>query len=127
VADLFLDSSVIVDLLRYHDPAVRWKYELGSAVIGICPVAWMEIIDGAQDRGAQRRAMTMMTQFELVSLEQIDFAWAMQQQIAQRLKFGVGVLDCLIAAPAFRLQLPLYTQNLKHFLPLLGALAQKPY
>ena len=51
----------------------------------------------------------------------------MAQHVTHRLRFGVGVLDCLIAAPAFRLQLPLYTHNLKHFTPLLGDLAQKPY
>jgi len=36
-------------------------------------------------------------------------------------------MDCLIAAAAFRLQVPLHTRNLKHFAPLLGELAQEPY
>jgi hypothetical protein len=31
------------------------------------------------------------------------------------------------SAPSYRLQLPLYTRNLKHFAPLLGKLAQEPY
>jgi hypothetical protein len=37
------------------------------------------------------------------------------------------VIDCLIAAPSHRLNVPLYTMNLKHFTPLLGALAVRPY
>ena len=37
------------------------------------------------------------------------------------------LVDLLIAAPSQRLQLPLYTHNLKHLSPLLGTLAQKPY
>lgn len=49
----------------------------------------------------------------------------------QIMKFGishnVGVIDCLIAAPAHRLKLPLYTTNLKHFTPILGALAVRLY
>jgi hypothetical protein len=32
-----------------------------------------------------------------------------------------------IAAPSYRLQVPLYTRSLKHFAPLLGRLAQQPY
>jgi hypothetical protein len=31
------------------------------------------------------------------------------------------------SAPSYRLQLPLYTRNLKHFAPLLGKLAREPY
>ena len=37
------------------------------------------------------------------------------------------VVDLLITAAARRLALPLYTPNLKHFVPLLGDLARQPY
>lgn len=40
---------------------------------------------------------------------------------------NVDAFDCLVAALSFRLQLPLYTRNLKYFAPLLGHLAQQPY
>lgn len=36
-------------------------------------------------------------------------------------------MDCLIAASAHRLQLPLYTANRKHFDPLLSGLVRQPY
>ena len=55
-----------------------------------------------------------------------DLNWAMQQLRQYRLSHNVGILDCLIAAPAHRLQIPLYTRNLKHLEPLLGTLAQQP-
>jgi predicted nucleic acid-binding protein len=35
--------------------------------------------------------------------------------------------DCLIAAVAFRLQLPLYTHNIRDMTPIIGTLAVKPY
>lgn len=44
-----------------------------------------------------------------------------------RLSQNVDMMDCLIAASVHRLGLPLYTRNLKHFLPLIGDLACKPY
>ena len=63
----------------------------------------------------------------MVYLTQADLDWAMQTQMRYELSHGVGMMDCLIASVSHRLQLPLYTHNLKHFTPLLGALAQKPY
>jgi predicted nucleic acid-binding protein len=51
----------------------------------------------------------------------------MEAQMRYELSHGVGMMDCLIASVSYRLQLPLYTHNLKHFAPLLNDLAQKPY
>ena len=52
----------------------------------------------------------------------------MQQMEQLRLSYGVGINDCLIASVAQRLQVPLYTHNLKHMRVLLGdTLPQKPY
>jgi len=50
-------------------------------------------------------------------------------QQVERFQFShhIGKDDCLIAAVAYRLQLPLYTHNLKDMTPLLGNLAVKPY
>jgi predicted nucleic acid-binding protein len=39
----------------------------------------------------------------------------------------VGKEDCLIASVAFRLQLPLYTHNVKDMAPMLGSLVIQPY
>lgn len=41
--------------------------------------------------------------------------------------FPLGMDDCLIASVAHRLQVPLYTHNLKDMTPLIGELALKPY
>ena|SRR5215213_11772069 len=128
MANVLLDSAIIVDFLRNHPLAIQWKAaQAGTIISGITPVVWMEVIRGAQNRIAQERAVKTLRQFEMIYLTQADLDWAMNQQLAYHLKSGVGINDCLIAAPAYRLQLPLYTQNLKHFAPLLGALAQKPY
>lgn len=56
-----------------------------------------------------------------------DHEWAIKQMLRYHLSHNVGAFDCLIAAPAYRLRLPLYTHNLKHFAPLLGDLARRPY
>jgi len=127
LADLLVDTAILVDLLRNYEPALEWKLTRHGEIVGIVPYVFMEVMNGARDRRAQERALTFLHQFEMVYPIQDDLEWAMTQHVAHHLKFGVGVIDCLIAAPAARLGLPLYTHNLKHFTPLLGDLAQRPY
>ena len=120
-----LDTTILVDILRGFPPTAVWmQTQVG---LGITPPVWMELIGGAQNKSGQSHALRLLTKFEMVFLAQTDMQWAMQRLLAYKLSHSVGILDCLIAAPSYRLQLPLYTTNLKHFAPILGSLAQKPY
>jgi predicted nucleic acid-binding protein len=65
--------------------------------------------------------------FERIDPLPEDFDWAIQRALKFKLSHNADMMDCLIASAAYRLNLPLYTSNLKHFLPLLGSLARKPY
>jgi predicted nucleic acid-binding protein len=56
-----------------------------------------------------------------------DQAWAMQQFKRFQFSHHIGANDCLIASAAYRLQVPLYTHNLKDMTPLIGSLAVEPY
>jgi predicted nucleic acid-binding protein len=87
----------------------------------------MEVIAGAQNKAHQQKAAQFLKQFTLTYPIQDDIEWAMRQFRLYHLSRNVGILDCLIAAIKYRLQLPLFTRNLKHFTPLLGGLAQQPY
>ncbi len=120
-----LDTLIVVDLMRRYPRAEDWLR--GQTDLGINRAVWLEILDGAKNNVDQQRALRLLRDFELVDVTTSDFDWATQQLLRLRLSHNVGAMDCLIAAPAYRLQLPLYTQNLKHFEPMLGALAQKPY
>jgi predicted nucleic acid-binding protein len=122
-----LDTTVVVDLLNDYLPALRWRNEYPNFQAGITSVTWLEIIYGARNRDEQNQALKMLSQFGMVYVTQVDQDWAMEQFAIYRLSHNVDVPDVLIAAPSYRLQLPLYTRNLKHFAPLLGKLAQEPY
>ena len=87
----------------------------------------MEVITGGDNKAERRRAAQFMAAFEMIYLNETDLDWAMQAQMQYELSHGVGMMDCLIASVSYRLRVPLYTHNLKHFTPLLGNLAQKPY
>ena len=120
-----LDTSVVIDLLRDYAPARDWL--LGQDKLGVTPIVWLEIIQGADDKVAMQKAARLLKAFEQVEMLPSDHHWAIEQAMRYTLSHNVGAFDCLIAAPSFRLQVPLYTGNTKHFSPLLGKLTQKPY
>lgn len=94
----------------------------------ITPTTWLEIIQGA--RGGKTEQAAHKRILDLFALEyptQVDMDWAMNQLLRYRLSHSVDANDCLIASVALRLSIPLYTRNLKHMTPLIGALAVRPY
>jgi predicted nucleic acid-binding protein len=120
-----LDSSVVVDILRQYPPALAWYSS--QTGLGVSQIVWLEILEGVHDKREQSRALTLLKDFDRVDLTTDDFEWATAQLIRYKLSHNTGMMDCLIASISHRLRLPLYTNNLKHFAPLLGSLAQRPY
>jgi len=51
----------------------------------------------------------------------------MRQLARFHLSHGIALHDAMIASVSARLAVPLYTMNLKHFEPLPGVEAEKPY
>jgi len=127
VVNVLVDTNILVDLLRSYQPSLEWKETLGDSIIGISSIVWLEVIQGAQDKRSRNTASTFLSQFEVVYITEADQKWAMKQVFQYKLSHNVDLTDALIAAPAHRLQLPLYTRNTKHFLPLLGDGVQQPY
>lgn len=127
MVNAFLDSDIIVDILRNYPPAVVWLAAQDVAPFGITPILWLEVVNGAPNREKLARSTKLLSRFQMVFLNEQDQTWAIDQLTKHRLSYGVGVTDCLIASVCHRLNLPLYTHNLKHFAPLLGGLAQQPY
>lgn len=120
-----IDTAVLVDILRSHPPAIEWLRRQDALAITL--VSWLEIIEGATDDLAQQRAVRFLRHFERLCPSADDFDWAIQRPLQFRLSHGVDAMDCLTASTASRLGLSLYTRNLKHFTPLLGPLAKRPY
>lgn len=122
-----LETTVLVDILRNHPPAINWFQSQNQSPFAITPIVWMEVISGGQNKIKRRQAARLMKQFEMLYLAQVDMDWAMSRQMIYELSHGIEFTDCLTASISYRLQIPLYAHNLKHFTPILGSLAQKPY
>ncbi|MEZ4670169.1 MAG: PIN domain-containing protein [Anaerolineae bacterium] len=121
----FIDSNIIVDVLRKHAPAEAWLSQQSN--LGLTRFVWIEVLYGAINRVEQQRCIRLLRDFEIIEIQNADVEWATQQSLALSLRYNIDPIDYLIAAPAHRLQLPLYTRNLKHFGPLLGGLAVLAY
>jgi predicted nucleic acid-binding protein len=119
------DTSTLIDVLRNYPPARTWFAT--QTDLGLSVVAYMEVLAGARTRLEQQNALKFLAPFELFFLNEEDFRWAMEAQISFSLAYGISVADLLIASLHLRLQIPLYSRNLKHFRPLLGNLVISPY
>lgn len=121
-----VDTSIVIDILRSHPPAIDWL-QAQTEEIGITRFVWHEVIEGCGDKQKQRAAIRVLDKFRLIPITNEDVEWSTAALLQHYLKSKADASDCLIAATAYRLQKPLYTRNLKHFKPLLGELAQEPY
>jgi predicted nucleic acid-binding protein len=121
-----VDTSVVIDLIRGFSDAHKWLSGLDEE-IGLTDYVWLEVIQGAPNKKKQIAAIKLLSDFARIEVTPDDTRWAVQALVKVNLSHNVDALDSLIASPCHRLQIPLYTRNLKHFTPLLGDLAVSPY
>lgn len=122
----FVDSTVIIHLLRKNLAAKQWLN--AQPILGITSIVWLEVIYGVKGKNGQAETLAVLQGFEVLYLASIDQEWAMNQLNAYRLSRGVAVNDCLIASVCHRLQVPLYTHNVKDMVRMLDPhLVIKPY
>jgi predicted nucleic acid-binding protein len=121
-----VDTTVIVHLFRSYEPALAW-YGSITEQLGVTPIVWLEVMYGAASKAKQATTKAILSQFEMIYLTVVDQDWAMEQMEHLRLSHGITLEDCLIASVAHRLQVPLYTHNLKDMTPMIGELAIQPY
>lgn len=121
-----VDSTVIIHLLHGNPAAQAWLRQQDH--LGLTPIVWLEVIEGARGKQGQAATLEVLQSFEIVYLTQVDQSWTMNTLLKYRLSDGIAINDCLIASVCHRLQLPLYTHNIKHMSRLLDpALVIQPY
>jgi len=125
--DLLIDTDVLIEILRGRAEAATWLANLGSQVVGIPVLVRMEILQGAHNRQDQQRLLKLSRPYPLIHLQTGDSERALTWFESYHLGHGVGIMDCLIAAIAVRLDKPLYTFNLKHYSPLPVLAVYAPY
>ena len=82
---------------------------------------------GARDRRQVGRIEKRLNQMPQAAVVPADFDHCRAFVKRYTLPFGVGWPDCLIAATALRLRLPVVTLNDKHFRVIRGLRVMRPY
>ncbi len=120
------DTNVLIELYRRDPAAIAWF--ANQPDLGITSITWLEFLQGARGKQGQTRCLRITAQFSIECLTLADQQWAMQQMLMYRFSYGVSLNDCLIASVCYRLQVPLFTKNVKDFQIMLGTgLVARPY
>ncbi len=114
-----LDTTILVHLFRGSKEATAWLATQDQ--LGVTSISRLEFIYGARGRHALAAVVKLLNTFETLALIEADQVWAEQQLIKYRLSYGVEINDTLIASVCHRLQVPIYTQNVKDMRKLLPA------
>jgi predicted nucleic acid-binding protein len=121
-----VDTTVILHYFRNYGGARAWV-DSQPVRLSIVSMTWMEVMEGSNSKANQTQCKNVLGKFDVLYATSADQQWAMQQLEQFQFSHHIGKDDCLIASLAYRLQLPLYTHNLKDMTPMIGSLAVKPY
>lgn len=110
---IVVDTSVWIDVLNERDvpPAVRCVELIESgAPIALTDVVFAEILRGFRDEREARRVERHLRAFPVLRLEELDDFAVAAGLYRQARRAGVTIrktLDCLIAAPCVREDVPI--------------------
>jgi predicted nucleic acid-binding protein len=121
-----IDTTILIHLFRGNADAAKWISTHNG--LGVTTISRLEFIYGARGRIALAAAIQLLNTFQTVWLTDKDQDWAEQRLVKFRLSHGVEINDALIASVCHRLQVPIYTQNVKDMRKFLPAdLVQVPF
>lgn len=124
---IFLDTDVMIDLLRQYPPAMFWLGSLGEEESILPGFVVMELIQGAINKTEQEKIEKELGSYIILwpSPETCDAALSVFARY--HLSHRLGILDALIGQMAVDLDLPLYTFNQKHYAVVPDLRTMQPY
>lgn len=122
-----LDTDILIDLFHNHPPSVRWLMTVNLPNLAITPISWLEVVRGARTKQERQGIMRFLLRFRIEHPIPEDNNWTMREFAQYFLSHGIGYEDVMIASVAVRLNVPLYTRNLKHFRVLPDLRVESPY
>jgi len=112
---IFLDTDVMIDLLRQYPPAVAWLNSLGSEEIVLPGFVAMELIQGCRDKAEQGELERELRFYGVAWPSPAVCNEALSVFSNYHLSHGLGILDALIGQMAVAMSVALYTFNKKHY------------
>ena len=109
-----LDTDVLIDIQRGHEPAIAWFSGL-TDVPSVPGFVVMELVQDSQNIQQVRKALQLVAPLPVVWATEVDCARALSDFTTYHLSNSLGLLDALIAACAVGRGLTLCTFNVKHY------------
>lgn len=121
-----LDTDILIDIQRGHDPALHWFATL-SELPRIPGFVVMELIQGAKNKQQVQNVLKLTAPLPVIWLNQTDCDRALSDFTAYRLSHNIGLIDALIAACAIGNNAVLCTFNIKHYRMIPRLKLEQPY
>lgn len=121
-----VDTDVLIDVQRGHEPAVRWFADL-TELPAVPGFVVMELLQDTSNAEQLRQTLKLVSPLPVVWPSEADCERALSHFATYRLSHGLGLLDALIAATALGRAALLYTFNVKHYRFLPGLAVEQPY
>ncbi len=113
---IFLDSDIVIDLLRQFPPAIAWFDTLDEEEeIILSGFVVLELIQGCQNKKELKKLQNELATYETVWPSDDSSNKAIKIFTKYYLSHNIGLLDVLIGQTAVELDVPLYTFNQKHY------------
>ncbi len=109
-----LDTDILIDVLRGHQPAITWFTTL-TEVPSIPGFVVMELIQNAKNKQEVNQVFKLIAPLPIIWLTEVDCNNALADFSKYSLSDGVGLLDALIAHCAIGKNGILCTFNVKHY------------
>jgi predicted nucleic acid-binding protein len=124
---VFVDTDIMVDILREYPPAVAWLQSLADEQILVSGFVCAELIQGCSNKAEQNKVTTFLADYQV--------AWPVPECCENALRLfcdhflsnGLGLIDALIAQSALELGAALHTFNTKHYQCVPGLQLVAPY
>jgi predicted nucleic acid-binding protein len=122
---IFLDTDVMVDILRDYNPAIEWVASVQE--VSLPGFVAMELLQGCKNARGQKQLEKVLATYMLYWVEPQDCARALKNFAAYHLSHQLGLLDALIAETAVGFGAQLATFNTKHYSVLKELKTIQPY
>lgn len=121
-----LDTDVLIDIQRGHQPAIAWFTSL-QEVPSVTGFVVTELIQDSRNTQQVRNALKLVAPLPVIWATEVDCARALSDFTAYHLSNSLGLLDALIAACAISQGAKLCTFNIKHYRVVPELITEQPY
>lgn len=125
--DLLLDTTIVIDILRKHQPAITWLEGQSDRSIAISGYTVFEILAGARNKEEMVYLKNEMAKFSTFWPTIDEYVNAIDSFANLYLSHNIGILDILIGHTAKMLNTTIVSLNEKHFKPIVGLEVIVPY